>query len=955
MPDSKTLAIKVTTDQNSARQTKTILDGLTASFDKLIGQANRLASTMANLGNGRGMQGVTASSATKGTSGVGSFGPGVRQIGPGRGGLLGNILGAGSGSEISALGTSTVSALGSIETKVKTFVNSTVQELGRLQTAVTNATGAMADMGGGGKPGQYWKSGEWWSPRGKGGGAGGGLEPLEPSEGGGGPGPSTGGSRESHRRFGRGMVRGSKRGGIPRMPGEQPEGTEPEPEEGEKKSFWGSGGFKGYMGSQATRVAWFAGLPSGSASSVGRFAAKYAGPAAIAFGAYKAYDYIAHAWDKQREAQMDWALEKPFFLEQQRATVAAPYNRAYGAARGGDVSYLAAFHSALKDKSIVGAMNNVVLQEEQIAHIFQGAAPGKAIGYYMKKYVESGAANTFEGIRNFIMGPDAGGLNTEEKRSALAIAEEKARAEVPMQFSSKFGEVVSNIQAHMGPIRKEAMNRIQQNALSEVQQLGAMGLSTGIRNVKDVDTGRWYDISAFEDETAKLLKGGWTPGDKAAGYQQLLGIGRGFKNAVNPIELISAGIGGLGNAAALTRVGGVLGGSVGAAKDFYYNTVQGTIGIGGLDVAVGRDLYQSVMEGAFQTGQYGYGGVAQGYAEHLGGLVGYGSEKDVAQQLKYMDMTQRGMGRLNAYGTGKAAPLYKGLGLIGAISAMGGYGKGAEDLAEVDTGVLMGIAEGNKSVPGYLAANGVTPAAIKSELAFRRRMMSAEMPSDRMLGPEALAWKQEVMAAGGDARRAAESHLKGLTGKAWKDEADRLGQLEAATTWGDDPAARAGSLVAQLKAPGKMSGGGAHRPGPKGQAKEALKQTAGGEQTIGEGRAALAPEVQRKKAIRDRQDQYFKEKAEYEAGVHSATFPDYDQWSKIQGPLPGPTAPPPTISQEMKSTDLTVRTAAAGDVASNGQAVLQAFATYISSINTLVGQASPNKPVQATPKRTNGK
>src|ERR1019366_6843939 len=168
---------------------------------------------------------------------------------------------------------------------------------------------------------------------------------------------------------------------------------------------------------------------------------------------------------------------------------------------------------------------------------------------------------------------------------------------------------------------------------------------------------------------------------------------------------------GLGNAAQIAQIGGILGGSVGAGslKSGLLGQLQNSIGKGGLDVAVGRDLFSSLGTSMMQAGTWGNGNLAStalGNAASFVGMVDANGHPtiDVSQQQRMMSMYTQGNAAGGTFTKGTGALIYNAMSLQSAISAMGGYSLGTESMRGLDVNQLIAIKNSKQDggdIPAY--------------------------------------------------------------------------------------------------------------------------------------------------------------------------------------------------------------------------------------------------------------
>ena len=678
---SKELKISVQTDQNSANQTKRILTDLTTSLEKLVNMSNRLATTMAGLSGGRGIQG-TGMGVVSSRAPLGVVGSATGPLANARGGLLGSLLGGDSGQNISAMGTATVSALGSVEQKVKSYVSSTIQELSKLQAAVSNVTGAMGGMAGGAggegaPPGKYWKSGEWWDIQKKGRRQSPEAEAVgipESDEGGGGPGPSTGGGG------------GRSRGG------------------GGKKR---SDGTKPFRMNPLSQYGLMGGITAGFLPALGPlFSAANLGEAGLGLAARYGFGKGEQLNDwmvSERMARIGMTLNRPGETLSRKTEIASPFGMMTQAVLGKSYSTRIGYMSAIHDPAFLEALGNKTLLKEaaDIRAYGEGTAKGtiallanegrNAMGN--KGVVDSLLNSVHQNSGSFLgdavgaigaqvgavtelvsraaspnpNGPTAG--TTKETKFDIALREELAK--IDPHNADILRQAIQGKTEMQGPLFNHMVDEIYGNALGRTMAYRGLGLGGG--TIKDKD-GNYK--TALEAHRAKLLARGWDIPNEESARQAILSIGTGFNQVYGQSSnaLMGMGMSGLSNLPQLMKLGGMLTGSLSGSKGFIDNVLQASIGTGGLDVAPGRELVQSLAEMALKSGQFGIGNAAGDMIKHYAGLVhGYqGYEFDTAEQHRRSMNIQLGLAEFGQYTSGKAAPMYDVMRQVSAIQATGG-------------------------------------------------------------------------------------------------------------------------------------------------------------------------------------------------------------------------------------------------------------------------------------------
>lgn len=788
--DNKTIKIAFAVDEQSARKAKTLVDDITRSVEKLVSATQRAGQAMGGLGGGVTNKTVSSSGAR---GGITHFGTPAGAGGKAGGGIVANLMGGDAGS-IRQLITTTQQGFQTVTTSVSTFVDRAEANVKRLQRAIDALGGSMGKaMPSGARDVDF------------GSGPGGFSAGNAPG------GPAVPGVNPSNSGGGRGRPGGG--GGAPEPDGWGPGG----------KSMWGPGGWRGYVGDRVGALGNTLGLPGPMVNMAKGFAGRFGGAAAVGGAVLGAYEYGAGAFENQRAAQLKFTLDQPLLNQSRRAAVAAVGQNLYGAVQSRDVAKQIAFIQTMKNKEVMGSINNTTLQREQLEAAFNPLTLGGMAGN-LKERFKGFVGNTYGDFMGWVSGQQ---LPEATKKNMLEMARENAMRNMPVEQAQKFQQAWGAQEALNDPMAMNMVNRVMGGALGRVQAMRSAGMSAGTRKLKDGST-----VMAYEDEEQKLLKGGWTIGDKAAGHQQLLHVGAGYGKAVGPIGLISAGIGGLGNAAELVKMGGMLGGSVGAGGSFL-KQVQRSIGRGGLDVAVGRDLFGGLSQQMSAGGMYGNGGLAAKAMDQAASLVagGTGVPFDVAQQQYRMQSLMQGNAALGGFMNGSKAPLYQATSLMGAIGARGGYDAGAEMLMKMDPMQLQAIASGGP-IPEALKGM-VTQEDAQKFLKTGRKQPFLEL-QDYMFkdgSPQRKMLEDLRGSYDGDAQALILDKTKGMTGKAKAKEQDRLAKVLGGMLVGGGVA---GSLqegegivdTMLLGTTGKLKGHGVGAAAPKGPEAKALEDQA---------------------------------------------------------------------------------------------------------------------------------
>jgi hypothetical protein len=453
----------------------------------------------------------------------------------------------------------------------------------------------------------------------------------------------------------------------------------------------------------------------------------------------------------ERVVRLNQTLNQPFDTLNRQAQIAQPFLRMHAAVQQRDIGHQRAFMSALADPQIMSSLGKVHLRQEALENAkFRTTTLGgtaKEAFNSLRNWVGNKTGVSTDDAFSFI-----NGLSADEvtKKTMRDIVRDNAIANLDPEAAAQFQGAVESKRALQDPTVSMMLNQVYGGAQSRVGAMRAMGMSTA--NVRRRQGNQTYISSAYEDAEQRLMRGGWSMGDQAAGHQALLHAGAGYGRALGPIGIVSAGIGGLNTATELLRTGGTLSGSVSGASSMY-RAAQRSIGPGGLDVAAGRDLFSMVGNGALASGQFGGSRAAEQYAAIAAGLIGGGDAVplDVGAQQRNLGMLRQGNAAFGNFTSGKMAPLYQATSLQGAVAAAGGYGSSAEALTKMSPELLTAISRGG-DVPAWAQSLGVGKDQASKFLQFQRKAPLFEVV-DSLVGGSAGKTLGRVRAAeanGGD-------------------------------------------------------------------------------------------------------------------------------------------------------------------------------------------------------------
>lgn len=768
MSAEKNLRIAVAADEASFRRAKLLVDDLTRSIEKLA-KASATAGASGILG------GVTTQRTQPGLGGSAQFSNKGTQRG-GAGGIVGSLIG-GDSSTIRTLVTTSSQAFSTVSSGIKTFVDRATADVTRLNRTLRDTKTLMGGWGGGG---------------GSTGGAAGAAQ-SNPGD------AAMANLIRQHDPFQKNAMMFSGNGGAAKGGGFM-------------------GGVRNWVGGRAQAAANFAGLPPGASGAIGNFAKANFMGFGLGAAAVGAWNYGANSFVDQRAGKLDYELSEPTRRLERAAAVAGIGRDSYMAGRFGDVSRVAAQRAVLGNRDVMRSIGDVTLQKEQVMLALGIGPNASGIKKRVLDSLSNAASSTFNGVMGAL---GAGPVEERDERSKLELQFQKAMLDTNPELAARFSSAVTATQGLQNPEWRLEANAAYQGA----------GANLNLRRQGLFSAPKGQDAYVYMREREARLKGiGRTNEEDAAARRAIMGgAGRGYVGAYGGIEMTGAQEGGLQGIPGLLRMGGSLGGSVGAGVGFVRNTVQGAIGAGGLDVTVGSELFGGAMSKATGTGQFGGNGTAAAYAEGLAAMVGGGPEGgfDTAQQQRRLGMITAGESSFNSFTQGRKAPLYQATSLMGAIGAMGSYGSGAESLIKMDTGLLRTIANGGP-VPEWAKGQGIGKEEANKYLNYSARVPFFETVDEYQQGPAADLLKK-VRAAegrGGSFKDVFAGHSK----KEQQAMAEQLGALIP----GETPEAGAGILLSMMSE-GKLKGKGAHSVGAQGSIEteaqrdqaSALKETVG--------------------------------------------------------------------------------------------------------------------------------
>ena len=703
--------IKFVVDEAAARKASLLISDLTRSVEKLVAASSRVGQAMGGIGGAGGAGGSV--NVRSGRSPIGGAPFVAAGGGKSQGGIVANVLGVQDAASLNRLISGTQQGFQNVSTQVKTFVDKSINDIQRLSRAVA---GLNSTMGGGGR----------------GGGGGGGSVFSSPVD-----------SRKGY--WDRFMPSGLDSRGLPPIPSLDP--RNPAIPDLTAHARPAAKLFSGQLNPSQVAGSLFRGDIGGAVRSLGAVGGAAGLTAAAWLGTEKAFTYLA----QERTGRADQTLNQPFDVLGRRGAIAQPFLRMHAAVNSRDVNFQRAFVETLNDKQVMASLGKTALRISNLEQKDFGR--GTMTGAFKETW---NSFRNWAGSKTGLSTDDAAAWLSHSpadevtKKTMRDILRDNAIANLDPAAAAQFQQAVEAHRTLQDPTTSMLMDKVYGGAMGRVKTMRSLGLST--RNVIRKGPGNfgYYQTSAYEDREQWLTRRGWDFGDDSAGHQQLLGVGLGYGRAVGNIGLVSAGIGGLTNAAHLMQMGGTLGGSV-AAGGAMVRAVQSSIGKNALDVAAGRDLFGNVVQQAVASGQWVGSRAAMQYAGMTAGLIGGGSAvpNDVGGQQMMASLVGAGMPGFGRFTQGTEAPLYRATSLMGAVGAMGGYGLGAEYLTKMDPGLLMTIARGGEITPGARAM-GVTQERAAAYLKYQRQAPLFEMVDELAANTPGGKTLAGVRAAGGD-------------------------------------------------------------------------------------------------------------------------------------------------------------------------------------------------------------
>lgn len=647
------------------------------------------------------------------------------------GGIAETIIGSGDGSAVRNAAKATEQALSSTGDHIKRFVDKAITDIARLNSATKGAGQGPSYSG-------------WTSSTGAYGGGGGGM-------GGGGAGP---GYSEFERGI-RGIEPsggggGGHRGGFWTGRRSVFSPTMVQDEEESASRLWGPRGFAGYAEGRGQALGRTLGLPMGGPNMLGQGAKALGGSVGLIGGVALAgaalWNYGGSSFEDVRAARIDFQQSQPFVKRGAAMAGLGLYQDQFAAIQSGSISRMTAFRKAMNDPEVMKSIYNTELDQEARDLKFHNN-PQSARSWYLKgkDWIQSKAANAFQStaeggvsVENTVgklvgsalsMIPGIGVLSSAasgaagalidtsvngnlqklpdaDGKSILQLQQAQSFADTATEKANRLKAAANFYSMRQDPRFSMVEDRINTSSLSRLNAARMAGRRVGFDKKGNLNYEKWQ---------ADLTKGGWVEGQDIAGHQQLLQLGAGYgAGGIGPRQIAALGMAGLGNAANIVQMGGILGGSVaaGSLNSGLLGDLQHSIGKGGLDVAVGRDLFTTMAGQMLQSGGWGAGNTAASAINTAASMVGMVDANghptiNVAQQQRMMGLYTQSDAALGDFTKGTASGIHNAMSTINAMAALGGkYSIDVENLRDMSPTQLLAIARG-ADVPAFYSGSDI--------------------------------------------------------------------------------------------------------------------------------------------------------------------------------------------------------------------------------------------------------
>lgn len=339
-------------------------------------------------------------------------------------------------------------------------------------------------------------------------------------------------------------------------------------------------------------------------------------------------------------------------------------------------------------------------------------------------------------------------LTDETRRKSEIEAEHGIRKTT----EEMMGEMVKAIQLKLeaNPMFADRLNSTYGGAMGDLAMYRTAGISGNFRY--DPKTGKAISHGGTDFERAAFARG-YEPGEVAGGRAALaVAAGRGFIGR----DLLDLRHGGLANADQLFAAGSQTGGYTGRGQPGLLRGVQGSVGVGGVDVLAGSQIggaFAAQTQGGNWydgTGEAGLRGVAASIWTPGGpGEITSGQEMRAARQAT------AGLGAMAEQFGGGIDPLGGALSYRAAVQAAPGLGYYAHDaLIQLGKtpGQLLDVIRSGR-VPQPLAALGIGIEHIKRFYAEQQKSQNLSRVVERSLSGSSKETFQRFRKAGGNVAR----------------------------------------------------------------------------------------------------------------------------------------------------------------------------------------------------------
>ena len=582
-----------------------------------------------------------------------------------------------------------------------------------------------------------------------------------------------------------------------------------------------------------------------------------------AYGAYKIVnagtDYMSNLYGREQQFAINYPIEQ----EQARAATMSPFKQFGMAHHNWNLREMIGFERAIDSSGARNVINRQDLWKETVDTKLKLMTPmGKitaatsAVGPAAIDFVYNGSPNM-----GFMMG-GAGSfsmpapvktvsdfqklvLSKNEMLSNFAMDEMKLQLDLGPQQAANISELAQAKMAQANSAEEYMMSAFSGGGpLSRTRSLRAMGRSTA--NIRLKGGG---EASAYEWLEASALEHGRDLGDMAAEYQRVaLGIGRGYGKIFGGFGAISAGEAGFGNITEITRMAGMIGGSISGASSIerQINERGGlTGGRNGLDVAVSRDLFQNIAKTALDSGMYGINSLAS--VNRMVGTYVFAGGADSAGQQRNAYAYGLGAQLERSYTSGSRSPFDRASSWQDAIYGTGGTFNGStirlQEMGATDPRLLASIAYGNADVP-FWAQGLVDKGSAKRYFESERKRSFATVVDEQWKDDHRRApLLRQLRMSGNDPNNVIDQMLRGkkVASPEWFnaqwEAVELLGSMQGGNKVAN--AAKLSEDYLRTKTLDMPSGPGAHAPGP-----------AGLEGIVEKNRAAYQKEVAREMAAK---------------------------------------------------------------------------------------------------------